>query len=286
MARSKRKDQKRKGPPQKPPSPNTLRRRQIPSPEISTIPIPEYDISFEDVITSIRETGILPKPHRGADGHYTIRRYPVNHPAFIPTFDPEQVKREFAAGADVVICVNDREISWLPSRHFTYDRPALHCGCHPDSGCSCMMIMMGHAPPDGYTNDTSAHEAMTSCTSVQPPPSHDQDLHALALSSHDWSNGRDFPDFALVAESPADRLHRETEVCTRCQKVKATSYVLPISYGSRQIAMDTTIFNLDTEISAAWLHHRSTDTMLPCSDGQYDFAHANIQARIDNYDFF
>ena len=61
------------------------------------------DISFEEMLAGVKETGVLYKPRRGQDGFYSINRYQISQPVYLSKYDSEAVDRALNKGADLVL---------------------------------------------------------------------------------------------------------------------------------------------------------------------------------------
>ena len=138
------------------------------------------EISFEDTLTSIREDGVFPVPQTGLDQHKTIRLHQARNPRYLARYDEEQVAREIQNGADVVVCIYDRQVVVASGKPSTLDRPAKSCGCSPDSNCPCMSIMTAQSPKGGFTDDLENHQSAARCAQDSPLPPVGPDLHDLA----------------------------------------------------------------------------------------------------------
>ena len=62
------------------------------------------EISFENVLTSIREGEVFPMPQTGLDGYETVRLHQARNPRYLARYNEKQVIREIKNGADVVVC--------------------------------------------------------------------------------------------------------------------------------------------------------------------------------------
>ena len=243
---------------------------------------PEFitDITFEDSIASLKGTGMLPMPQHGADGHYSIRRYQVKNPAYITRVTQTEVDQAFNDGADIVVCISDRQVFVAPSTPYTLDRSIRFCGCAVDSPqCHCMHILHCATPDAGFTDNLINHVRLSKC--VDQNADDESDLYTAMVNNHDWWDGEDYPAFDIAATSLNDRTTKILDTCRRCGKFRATTHLLPFGYGRPTTTMDSAVMDMEDEHEpfAAWLHDAATGQMVPCTYEQYFFATKNTHIR-------
>ena len=150
-------------------------------------PMPVPEIEFGEAMNSIRNTGICPVTIRGTNGHYAIARIQANNPHYLTTFDDTTTQEALEAGADVVVFTRSRQVLFSPDVQFEFDRPTLLCGCSTERPCTCIPIMNGWTPEEGFTDDHSAHLAATHCGNDDDSDhADDQILYDTMLANHDW----------------------------------------------------------------------------------------------------
>ena len=242
------------------------------------------EISFEDCLVSIRETGIYPMPQRGSDGYYAIRRYQALKPTYLPVYQEKQVTKAIQDGADIVVCTRDRQIIISPGTPFTLDRPVMSCGCNPKGKCHCMRIMMGIFSDEQITQDLSDHHNATHCSGESPTTTDEQDLYQLTERNHEWWDGEETPPMVeTVIEYGPHQISKTLEVCRNCKKLRATTSLVPMDFVSKRTVLDAVIMDTEKETIAAWLHNQTENRMVPCTEDQYSFATSKIEERLDNY---
>ena len=248
---------------------------------------PEFitDITFEDSIASLKATGMLPMPQRGADGHYSIRRYQVKNPAYITRVTQTEVDQAFNDGADIVVCINDRQVFIAPDTPYTPDRSMRFCRCAEDSPkCHCWDILNFTTPDAGFADNLINHVRLSKCVD-QNVVDDGSDLYTAMVNNHDWWDGEDSPAHNIAAASLKDRTTKILDTCRRCGKFRATTHLLPFSYSQPTTTMDSAVIDMEAENEpfAAWLHDATTGQMVPCTYEQYFFATKNTHIRAASF---
>ena len=201
----------------------------------------------------------------------------------MPEYDMDAVENALNEGADLVICLPQREIFRHPDVPAVPDRPVAFCGCDPHGNCGCFYILKAACPQGGFTQGLTVHRRAATCGPDTAMPSEAEDLYALTNRNHRWSDSRDQPRPQITGKPGSDRVERLAEVCPDCKLVRITTKLLPMIFVNREIIMDALITDQQVETIATWLHDATNDRMMPCTTEQHIFAIRHTLDREQEY---